>query len=338
MTFDIRKIIGPRIIKTGISTFLTAVICIVLNLPPIFAVITAIVTIEPTAYASLKKAYVRFPASIIGAFIAVASLYLFGESALTYSLAATLTIFVTYRLKLHAGVLVAALTAVAMVPSVGDAYFYNFFSRLATTTIGLATSTLVNFFILPPKYTDQIEKMTEATTKRTHQLLVGRIRELTEGAFVSGKSEKEYSSIQDQITESEKLLKYQQDEFKYHRSNRNEMRLMNRLERESQFKKLYFVHVGNLIYLPENITMDFSLEEKEAMDEIARCLAGDLSILKMTYPPVRSLRRRIRGMDGEKDAFKIHVLYEIIIIYQMIVQHEKTSGENKKVNTQIGAD
>src|SRR5699024_2633182 len=106
---------------------------------------------------------------------------------------------------------------------------------------------------------------------------------------------------------------------------------------ESQFKKLYFVHVGNLIYLPENITMDFSLEEKEAMDEIARCLAGDLSILKMTYPPVRSLRRRIRGLDGEKDAFKIDVLYEIIIIYPMIVQDEKTSGENKKVNPQIGA-
>src|SRR5699024_4488901 len=119
---------------------------------------------------------------------------------------------------------------------------------------------------------------------------------------------------------------------------RSEMRLMNRLERESQFKKLYFVHVGNLIYLPENITMDFSLEEKGAMDEIARCLAGDLSILKMTYPPVRSLRRRIRGMDVEKDDFKIHLLDEIIIIYQMVVQHEMSCGENKKVNTQIGAD
>src|SRR5690625_613100 len=149
MTFDIRKIIGPRIIKTGISTFLTAVICIVLTLPPIFAVITAIVTIEPTAYASLKKAYVRFPASIIGAFIAVASLYLFGESALTYSLAATLTIFVTYRLKLHAGVLVAALTAVAMFPSVGDADFCNFFLWLSVTTFGLATSTRVHLFFCP---------------------------------------------------------------------------------------------------------------------------------------------------------------------------------------------
>jgi len=32
-----------------------------------FAVITAIVTIEPTAADSIKKAFVRFPASAIGA-------------------------------------------------------------------------------------------------------------------------------------------------------------------------------------------------------------------------------------------------------------------------------
>lgn len=338
MTLDIRKIIGPRIIKTGISTFLTAVLCMLLNLPPIFAVITAIVTIEPTAYASLKKAYVRFPASIIGAFIAVASLYLFGESALTYSLAATLTIFVTYKLNLHAGVLVAALTAVAMVPSVGDAYFYNFFSRLATTTIGLATSTLINFLVLPPKYTGQIQDMTLSTTKKTHNLLIQRLVELTESRFLSKKSEKAYGAIQKQINESEKLLKYQQDEFKYHKSNREELRLMNRLEREIQFKKLYFIHVGNLIYLPENITLDFSDAEKDAIHGIIQYLKSDFSSLKMTNPSIRALRRQIKAMDEEKEAFKIHALYEIIIIYQMIVQHEKTTGDIKKVNTKVSTD
>lgn len=331
MTFDIRKIIGPRIIKTGLSTFLTAIICMLLDLPPIFAVITAIVTIEPTAYASLKKAYVRFPASIIGAFIAVASLYLFGESAFTYSLAATLTIFVTYRLNLQAGVLVAAITAVAMVPSVGEAYFYTFFSRLATTTIGLTTSTLINFLILPPKYTDQIQGMMQSTTQKTHGLLIKRLEELTEGKLDSKKTEKLYGSIQNQITESEKLLKYQQDEFKYHKSKREEVRLMNRLERETQFKKLYFIHVGNLIYLPENITLNFSDTEKDAMLEVAGYLNSDFSSLKMTNPSIRTLRRQIKGMDEEKEAFKIHVLYEIIIIYQMIVQHEKTAGNINKV-------
>lgn len=51
-----RKIIGARTIKTGLATFLTAFFCMALNLNPIYATLTAIVTIEPTAKASLKKA------------------------------------------------------------------------------------------------------------------------------------------------------------------------------------------------------------------------------------------------------------------------------------------
>ena len=48
------KIIGARTIKTGL-TFLTAFFCMALHLNPIYATLTAIVTIEPTAKASLKK-------------------------------------------------------------------------------------------------------------------------------------------------------------------------------------------------------------------------------------------------------------------------------------------
>ena len=44
-----KKIIGARTIKTGLATFLTALFCLALNLNPIFAILTAIVTIEPTA-------------------------------------------------------------------------------------------------------------------------------------------------------------------------------------------------------------------------------------------------------------------------------------------------
>src|SRR5699024_8010543 len=121
--FQLRKIFGERIIKTGISTFLTALICIWLNLPPIFAVITAIVTIEPTAKASLKKAYVRFPASIIGTFIAVVSLFIFGETAITYVYSSMFTILFIYRLQLYDGVLVAVISVVAMIPSVKVSYF-----------------------------------------------------------------------------------------------------------------------------------------------------------------------------------------------------------------------
>ena len=41
--------------KTGIAVFLTVLVCEFFNIPTIFAVITAIVTIEPTATDSIKK-------------------------------------------------------------------------------------------------------------------------------------------------------------------------------------------------------------------------------------------------------------------------------------------
>lgn len=50
-----RHIIGARTIKTGLATFFTSLFCMLLNLTPIFAILTAIVTIEPTAKASLKR-------------------------------------------------------------------------------------------------------------------------------------------------------------------------------------------------------------------------------------------------------------------------------------------
>lgn len=64
-----------------------------LDLTPIYAILTAVVTIEPTAKASLIKGYRRLPATVIGAGFAVLFTYLFGDqSPFTYALSATFTI------------------------------------------------------------------------------------------------------------------------------------------------------------------------------------------------------------------------------------------------------
>jgi len=141
---------GSRIVKTAVAVFLTAIICNAIGWPPVFAVITAIVTLEPTVADSIKKGIVRFPASAIGSFYAVLFISLLGNTALTYTLAATLTIITCYQLRLHAGLLVATITAVAMIEVIYDNYFISFFIRLGTTSIGIVVSTLVNLFILPP--------------------------------------------------------------------------------------------------------------------------------------------------------------------------------------------
>lgn len=55
-----KKFVGGRIFKTGLAVFITAVICEILNWPAMFAVITAIVTIEPTAAIRLRKLLFAF--------------------------------------------------------------------------------------------------------------------------------------------------------------------------------------------------------------------------------------------------------------------------------------
>src|SRR5690625_2220055 len=149
---------GHRIVKTAVAVCVTAFICILLHWPPVFAVITAIVTLEPTVKDSIQKGIIRFPASAIGSFYAVLFISLFGNTAITYTLAATLTIITCYQLRLHAGLLVATITAVAMVEVIHDNYFMSFFIRLGTTSIGIVVSTLVNMFILPPNYMKDINK------------------------------------------------------------------------------------------------------------------------------------------------------------------------------------
>src|SRR5699024_9709295 len=82
----------------------------------------------------------------------------FGNSPITYTLAASLTIITCFQFRLHAGLLVATITAVAMVEVVYDNYLLSFFIRLGTTTTGIVVSTLVNMFIFPPDYTQVIRE------------------------------------------------------------------------------------------------------------------------------------------------------------------------------------
>ncbi|SFH25463.1 Aromatic acid exporter family member 1 [Priestia megaterium] len=93
---------------------MTALICQSIGWPYMLAVITAIVTIEPTAADSIKKAFIRFPASAIGAAFAMLYTFLLGVTPLTYMLVAVSTIISCSKLRLHAGTLVATLTGVAI--------------------------------------------------------------------------------------------------------------------------------------------------------------------------------------------------------------------------------
>ncbi|MFC4023764.1 aromatic acid exporter family protein [Oceanobacillus longus] len=271
-----KYMIGSRVVKTGVAVFLTAFICEWIGWPPVFAVITAIVTVEPTVSASIQKGIVRFPASAIGSAFAVLFISLFGNSPLTYALATVFTIAVCFRLKLRDGLLVATLTAVAMIDVTHSNLLIAFFTRLGTTTIGLCVSTIVNMFILPPDYRNhisknvkdikhqtglQIEKLFEVILKDKHESTSSMLNEL--------------KRLDQNIIQTEMLIRFQKDEVKYHPLLETEKEEFEQLQSQLNNLRLIHYHLSNLIHNPI-INLSWTDSERNIILTAVRALVQSL--------------------------------------------------------------
>src|SRR5699024_1248784 len=301
--------LGVRVIKTGVAIFFTALICQLLGWPPVFAVITAIVTLEPTVSDSIKKGLIRFPASAIGSAYAVLFIALFGNSPITYTLAAVFTIVTSYKLKLHAGLLVATITAVAMIEVVYDNYFLSFLVRLGTTSIGLIVSTVVNMFILPPNYikeiNDNIKKLyrgigratlsivtfEKASSKKVNRLLNvlskqinDNIKKLYRGiaratlsivTFEKASSKKVnrlLNVLSKQIKKTEELIRFQIDETNFHPLAGSKKEYFFIARNQIDNLKLMVYHLTNLKNISiENVQL--TTEEKLLIEDAVESLA-----------------------------------------------------------------
>lgn len=315
------RLLGSRIVKTTVAVFITASICILIGWPPVFAVITAIVTLEPTVTDSIKKGIVRFPASAIGSFYAVLFISLFGHSALTYTLAASLTIITCYHLKLHAGLLVATITAVAMVEVVIDNYFLSFFIRLGTTSIGIVVSTLVNMFIFPPKYIKEIEtNLNKIYTDLGNSL-----------QFIHDKSKmkKSLTSIKKLIDKTEQLIRYEVDEIHARPFfEKEDIGQSNLLEQINHVELIHY-HINNLQPIILKNTA-FSSDQIQTIDQalidLTKHFLGEVSVdLTKHEIALKSLMRMFWRSDHEKETFnqsllpdELIFLYEVISIFSLV--------------------
>lgn len=259
--------IGGRIIKTGIAVFLTVVICEWLNWPAMFAAITAIITIEPTAANSIRKAFVRFPAAAIGAAYSVAFNIALGDSSITYALVAIATIMTCHKLHLNEGTLVATLTGVAMISTVHDHFIASFFIRLGATSIGLLVSTLVNFFVMRPNYSPAI-------LHKIHDLLLDAGTFIEKHGIDLVKTHTKTSNTVDsrvwfqrlmkEIEMVEVLCRYQKEEWKYHRFNRQDMRLFHYEYKKLNILRQILYHAGNLVSI-SNQRVNMSKDHEDLM-------------------------------------------------------------------------
>lgn len=316
-----QHIIGARTIKTGLATFLTAFFCMALHLNPIYATLTAIVTIEPTAKASLKKGYKRLPATVIGALLAVLFTYIFGDqSALSYALSATCTIFICAKLKLHDGITVATLTAMAMIPGIGEHYYFNFFSRLLTAVIGLVTAGLVNLIILPPRYYHQVEEKAQQVETDMYHLYRERLKELIEGKFNSQKTNQKLEKLLSASIRVDTLIRYQKDELEYHKHPEDWVKL-KALTNRAHTDRLFITHLSNIIYLPKHTHFEFTQTEKDAILNIADNIGEiiECGCFVRADQDAKILKETIIHLDEfEKQQVKSHIIYEILMTYRIL--------------------
>ncbi|MCG7339868.1 aromatic acid exporter family protein [Staphylococcus sp. ACRSN] len=317
-----KRIIGARTIKTGLATFLTALFCLTLNLNPIFAILTAIVTIEPTAKASLKKGYKRLPATVIGALFSVIFTFIFGDqSPFSYAFSATFTIILCTKLNLHVGTTVATLTAMAMIPGIHEAYYFNFFSRLLTAIIGLVTAGLVNFIVLPPKYYNQVESNISLTESLMYDLFNLRMRQLLLGKFTKGAPYNKLNALLDLNQKVETLLSYQKDELSYHKHHDDEWIRLKSLTTRSRTNRLIITHLSNLVYLPRDTHIIFTCDERYAILNIAHSISEiqKTGHFERQRQAASVLKTSVKGLDEfDENQIKSHIIYEILLIYRIL--------------------
>src|SRR5699024_5665144 len=248
-------------------------ICQLIGWPPVFAVITAIVTLEPTVSDSIKKGIVRFPASAIGSFYAVLFIFIFGNSPITYTLAATLTIITCYRLKLHDGLLVATITAVAMIEVVHDHFLMSFLIRLGTTTIGITVSTLVNLLIFPPNFMRDINKNLQTIYHDLGQTILSLVQQ---ESYVMKENINKVNHV---ISKTEQLIRYEASDMGYFRLDNKKETELARAETELDKLRLIRYHINNLQDIQLKDT-NLNVQNKhiiiQAVEDIAYYMIGKL--------------------------------------------------------------
>ncbi|GAB4072842.1 aromatic acid exporter family protein [Barrientosiimonas marina] len=329
------KLVGNRIVKTGLSIFITAWICVLLDWPPVFAVITAIVTLEPTVTNSIQKGLIRFPASAIGSAYAVLFISLFGNSPITYTLAAVFTIATCVRLKLHTGLFVATLTSVAMVEVIHTNILVAFFIRLGTTTVGLIVSTVVNLFVLPPDYTKAITKKLRAIEHTTavtiEKSFAGIFRQDNQDDTIE---QELYDQLADTIQQTETLARFQREETRYHPLVGKEKTEFQRLQYQLIRLQQIHYHIGNLNYSVFKNTKFTASEQRIILDaaySLARSLKQRITYDEAVHKGYLNQLTDIFWADSEDMAKSkqtpnrfppdVIMLYELVSIYNLVERY-----------------
>lgn len=201
--------LGPRVLKTGIAVALALYLTKWIGLePPVFAAIAASFTIQPSIYRSWKQVLEQFQANLVGALIAVASIYLFGNNPVVIGLVTMIVIILSLKLKMESSISLTVITVLIMMSSQEFEGIITAANKFLIVLVGMGSAFLVNLIVYPPNFNKNFTGKMDSSFKTLSLLIRTAIsNELTEKTFQT-----QWVQLRKDIAKLEELYKILDEE------------------------------------------------------------------------------------------------------------------------------
>lgn len=252
------KYFGLRILKTGLTVFLAALLADLISPGEGFVIIfTSIVALDSTINDSLRGGIKRLLNTAVGALIAVIMIYSGLPMELTIPLSTMALIVVSNKLGLKGSIGISgAVLIIILLAKDKNPLLYSLV-RLRDTGVGITTAVLVNLFIFPPKLYKRLKEKGVLLLDETY----ATINEVFHYRMAS-----DIDSYKLKVENFSKELIKVKEEFAFKKSISNKNLLLYR-QIISSFEKLK-VFIENLSLMEEGIGV--TRENQDKLDSILK--------------------------------------------------------------------
>jgi len=237
--------IGPRTLKTGIAVTLSLMVADFLKIDgPIYAVIAAIIVMQPSVTDSWQKGVDRILGTIMGAIAGAIFVSISPGNPLLAGIGTIVLILIMNKLQWGEAIVIGTVVFIGIFIGADTGYVKYAFHRTMDTSLGIIIAVIINYIIYPPDY---YGKVMEETKRNFMDILKYSIRTLEVLLYEDDERmdilENQIQRIEEVLITSEKLLEIQEKEkkvipkgdIKY-----KEMLISHRLEKE------IFQHLQNV--------------------------------------------------------------------------------------------
>ncbi|WP_026476782.1 FUSC family protein [Alkaliphilus transvaalensis] len=277
--------IGLRTIKTGIAVSLSMLVANLLQIgSPFFAMVAALIAIQPTITDSWKIGFNRMLGTLIGAIMGVVFAIILPSNFILAGIGIIILIYLMNRLGWNEAINIAGVVFIVVFLGEDSDHISYALNRLYDTFIGIGIAVIVNYLIYPPTYDSkavlELKKVSRDIWK--YHLMALKILLNQDDLEIS---ENDINLIDEEIKESEKFLNLQLKEEKvlvYGERSSKEIVLTMKLLKEN------FQHFLNL----------YGVLTKGISPEVINLVKKDFTTIKETLEAIK--KEELEILDGGK--------------------------------------